>query len=77
MIRIETETPTVQYNRLPDFKEKINTELLNQAIEKYGIDAIDMNSIRYETQFLNIDAHCGCTKRLKVTLTANLNDEYI
>lgn len=77
MITVKTNVDFVVYIRVPDFKEKINKDLLEQALKEAGTEELDLATAKYELVTIP-DSRCGCIKRATVSLTINhVDDEYI
>ena len=70
MITVKTDVDFVVYIRVPEFKEKINKDLLEQALKEAGSEELDLGTAKYELVTIP-DSQCGCIKRATVILTIN------
>ena len=76
MITVKIEVQRVQYERLPDYKDKIHRELLKKAlyVAETNNEELDLSSSKFTVEPVGQpDQRCGCTK----TVNAILSIEFV
>lgn len=72
MITVESIVDLKVYHRVIEFKNKINNDLLQEAIKKAGDKQLNLDTVNYTMEPIPGKGKCGCTNRLKVILNVEV-----